>query len=58
MGWDSENTGGMDGNFHRFRVVLYFIKQGGNDSPKWIRCSRALTGHFSYVHWDLQFTDP
>lgn len=58
VGLDSETAGGMDGNFHRLRVVLYFIKRGGNDSPKWIRCSRALMGHFSCVHWDLHFKDP
>lgn len=48
-------TRGMDGISHRLRVVLYFIKQGGSDSCKWIRCLRALLSHFFFVLWDLQF---
>lgn len=58
VGLDFGATRRMDGIFYRLHVVLYFIKPGGSDSRKWIRCSRALLSHFSSVRWDLQFKDP
>ena len=58
VGLDFGATRRMDSIFHRLHVVLYFIKPGGSDSRKWIRCSRALLSHFSSIRWDLQFKDP
>lgn len=46
-GLDFGATGERDSmaSFIGFMLSFILIKQGGNDSPKRIRCSRALKGH-------------